>query len=225
MNDSVRNMVIASIVLVLAAMYGGDTLGSWFHWQKEVDFNDDGMTEETIIEFYLEGMQWESEFESGDSDFNEDSEEDGDPDYDDNECAGTSDCDEMHDLMQGKILNLLYVIIIAGGAALYFINDGDQEKAALACLAMGGAGLLAAGLFVLSFPEAFHDDTDAFESDIDDFDEDPSIFGDDSQTTDDENFYYGENVDIDRSWRPGIAFLLVALSGLIGMAAYAELKT
>lgn len=224
MDDSVRNMVIASIVLVLVAMYGGDTLGSWFHWQKEIDYNDEGMTEETVIEFYLEGTKWESEFESGDSGY-EDIDEDGDPDYDDNDCTGNSDCDELSDLMQGKIQNLLYVIILAGGAALYFVNDGDQEKAALACLAMGGAGLLAAGLFVLSFPEAFNDDTDAFESPLDDFDEDPSIFGDDSQTTDEENYYYDENVDIDRSWRPGIAFLLVALSGFIGMGAYAELKT
>ena len=40
MDESTRNLVIASIVLVLAAMYGGDTLGSWFVWDKEVDYND-----------------------------------------------------------------------------------------------------------------------------------------------------------------------------------------
>ena len=224
MNDSVRNMVIASIVLVLAAMYGGDTLGSWFHWQKEIDYNDEGMSEESIIEFYLEGYKWEVEFVGGDSGY-EDDDEDGDPDYDDNDCDASGDCDELYDLMQGKIQNLLYVIILAGGAALYFVNDGDQEKAALACLAMGGAGLLAAGLFVLSFPEALNDDMEPFENNLDDFEDDPSIFGDDSQTTDDDSDYYDENVDIDRSWRPGFAFVLVALSGLVGMAAYAELKT
>ena len=36
----VRNMIIASIVLVLSSLYGGDTLGSWFHWERDVDWND-----------------------------------------------------------------------------------------------------------------------------------------------------------------------------------------
>ena len=98
--------------------------------------------------------------------------------------------------MQGKIQNLLYVIIPAGGAALYFINEGDQEKAALASLAMGGAGLLVAGLFFLNFPEAFDDDTGAFDSELDGFDEDPSIFGDDSLPRDSDS-YYGDNVGVE----------------------------
>ena len=175
----------------------------------------------------MEGYEYEVIINENDGDKEE---YDGDPDYDDNDCSlpdssNSGDCDEMYDLMQGQIQKLLYVVILAGGVALYFINDGDQEKGALACLAMGAAGLLAAGLFALNFPEAFDDDTEAFESSIDDFDEDPSLFGDDKQTTDVDNVWYGENVDIDRNWRPGFAFLLVVLSGIVGMAAYAELKT
>ena len=216
MDDSIRNMIIGSIVLVLASMYGGDTLGSWFHWEKEIDYND-GDSEQSTTEFYLEGYKWEYEFDAGGETGYEDDDADSDPDYDDNDCWG-GDCDEMADLMQGKIQNLLYVVILAGGAALYFVNDGDQEKGALACLAMGGAGLLAAGLFALNFPEAFDDDTEAFEL----IDEDPSLLGDDND--------YGEELGIGAedtkvNWRPGLALILVAFSGLLGMGAYAELKT
>ena len=216
MDDTLRNMIIASMVLVLASMYGGDTLGSWFHWDEEVDWND-GDTASFTSEFYLEGYEYEAEFDAGSDSGMEDTKEDFDADYDDNDCSGSSDCDEMYDLMNGKIKNLLYIILLAGGAALYFLNDGDQEKGALACLAMGGAGLLAVLLFASSFPEAIDDDLDFFES-SDGFDEDPSIFGDDTQKDED------STVETDRSWRPGFAFALVGLSGIIGMAAYFELK-
>jgi len=216
MDDTLRNMIIASMVLVLASMYGGDTLGSWFHWDEEVDWND-GDTASFTSEFYLEGYEYEAEFDAGSDSGMEDTKEDFDADYDDNDCSGSSDCDEMYDLMNGKIKNLLYIILLAGGAALYFLNDGDQEKGALACLAMGGAGLLAVLLFASSFPEAMDDDLDSFES-SDGFDEDPSIFGDDTQKDED------STVETDRSWRPGFAFALVGLSGIIGIAAYFELK-
>ncbi len=81
----------------------------------------------------------------------------------------------------------------------------------------GRCWLLAALLFVVSFPEALDDDLDIFDS-TDGFDEDPSIFGEDTQK--DEDF----NIETDRSWRPGFALALVALSGILGMAAYYELK-
>ena len=217
MDDSVRNMIVGSIVLVLLSMYGGDTLGSWFHWEHDTDFND-GDRGEIVIDFYLKEYKMEGEFNAGSESGLSDDDYDEDFDYDDNDCAVTTDCDEMEDLMQGKIKNLLYIVILAGFAALYFLNDGDQEKGALACMAMGGAGLLAAALFALNFPEALADDLDAFEDPLDGFDEDPSLFGDDKQTSDD-------NVEDERSWRPGFAFALVILSGVIGMGAYAELKT
>jgi hypothetical protein len=216
MDDTLRNMIIASMVLVLASMYGGDTLGSWFHWEKNIDYND-GDASTTIFEFYSEGYEMEYEFDAGTETGMTDTDDKADADYDDNDCSGNSDCDEMYDLMNGKIKNLLYIILLAGGVALYFLNDGDREKGALACLAMGGAGLLAVLLFASSFPEAMDDDLDAFEDSYSDFDEDPSIFGDDSKSTD-------YNEEYDYSWRPGFAFALVGLSGIIGMAAYFELK-
>ena len=217
MDESVRNMIIGSVVLVLLAMYGGQTLSSWFFVKGEMDDEDDtDNTAEFIANFYLEGWEYEITVESG----SDKEDYDDDPDYDDRECSypddgRSSDCDELYDLMQGKIKNLLYLVILAGGAALYFINDGDPEKGALACLAMGGAGLLAAALFALNFPEALDDDTEAFEI----IDDDPSLLGDNND--------YGEDEGIDSqiNWRPGFAFVLVFLSGLVGMGAYAELKT
>jgi len=100
--------------------------------------------------------------------------------------------------------------------ALYFLNDGDQEKGALACLAMGSAGLLAVALFTISFPEALDDDTDAFEV----IDDDPSIIGDNNNFGEE----FSGSLDSEVNWRPGFAFALVGLSGILGMAAYFELK-
>ena len=84
MEDSVRNMIIASIVLVLAAMYGGDTLGSWFQWKKEIDWKD-GDTEEYTSEFYLEEIKAEYEFDAGGQTGYEDSDDNLKIDYDDND--------------------------------------------------------------------------------------------------------------------------------------------
>ena len=89
----------------------------------------------------------------------------------------------------------------------------DEEKEVMTCLAMGGAGLLAKGMFALSFPEALDDDQNSFSE----IGEDPSLFGDES--VDEAGQFEG-----DAKWRPGLAFALVGLSGILGMAAYQELK-
>ena len=218
MDDMIRNMIIGSIVLVLASLYGGDTLGSWFHVDAEIEDKELGGEIELKAEFYLEGYEYEVSV-SGDG---ESEDFDGDVDYDDKDCSspdwdGASDCDEMYDLMQGKIQNLLYIVILAGGAALFFLNDGDEEKGSIACLVMGGAGLLAVMLFATGFPEALDDDTEAFET----VDEDPSVMGDNNDFGED---MFGSDTDSELNWRPGIALALVALSGILGMAAYFDLK-
>ena len=117
----------------------------------------------------------------------------------------------MEELMIEKIQNLLYINIVAGLAALYFLSDNDDEKASLAALVMGVASLAAIFLFATSFPEALDDDLGFFEV----IDEDPTLFG----SYDDEDEDYQEN------WRPDIAVLLVFVSGLLGMAAYFEIKS
>ena len=204
MDDTLRNMIIASIVLVLLALYGGQTLGSWFFVSGEVEDTDSSNSLDFEATFNLEGYEYEVSIRDGDSK----EKEDGKIDYDDNDCSspdygGASDCDELYDLMQGKIQNLLYVIILAGGAALFFLNDGDQEKGALACLAMGSAGLLAVALFAMSFPEALDDDTEAFEM----IDDDPSIIGDNNNFG--EEFFGAPDSEV--NWRPGFAFVLVGM--------------
>ena len=212
MDDSVRKMIIASICLVLAVLVGGRALGSWFYVEGELE-NSSYRSTEFTANFYLEDWEYElSVKEYGDEDNYHDT-----VFYDDNDCSFPDDsdaneCDEMYDLMQGKIQKLLYVVILAGFAALYFLKEGDNEKGEMACLAMGGAGLLAVALFVLNFPEALNDDTAAFDI----ADDNPSLLGDSNNFSDDDN-------EVD--WRPGLAFFLVALSGLIGMRAYTELKT
>ena len=219
MDETSRNMIIASIALVLASMYGGDALGSRFYAEGERT-QDDGDSIEGNVNFNLEGYEYEWEI-SGHND-----ESGGEKqDYDDNDCKldssqftnesnGGGDCDELYDLMQGKIKNLLYIVILAGFAALYFLNEGDREKGAMACLAMGGAGLLAVVVFAVSFPDALDDDTEAFET----VDEDSSLFGDN------DDFESDSSWETEVNWRPGFALALVGLSGILGMAAYSAVK-
>lgn len=218
MDESTRNLVIGSIVLVLAAMYGGDTLGSWFVWDREVDYND-GTDSTTKTNFYLEGLEYEYRYSDPDNVDGGSERDKGNVDYEDNDCTGFgvggNDCEELEDLMMGKIKNLLYIIIVAGFATLYFMTQGaNEEMAANACLVMGGAALLATAMFAMSFPEALDDDMGTYEL----IDDDPSLFGDDKETDDSDGYEY------DRSWRPDIAWVLVLLSGIVGMAAYTELK-
>ena len=206
MDDSVRNIIIGSIVLVLASMYGGDSLGSWFTFEVEGDSPPNPYSFKTSANFML--TEYEIEIEGSNGSFDEKS------DYDDSDAVFCdTDCDELNDLMIGKIQKLLYVVILAGFAALYFLNEGDREKGAMACLAMGGAGLLAVGMFALYFPEALDDDQNSFGE----MGEDPSLFGD-------ESFDEAGQFEGDAKWRPGIAFALVGLSGILGMAAYSAVK-
>jgi hypothetical protein len=213
-------MIIGSIVLVLASMYGGDSLGSWFTFEIGGVVYEDGVVEtenwttervyspfKTSVNFMLTEYEVELEMDGESNDEKSD--------YDDSDAIFCdSDCDELNDLMIGKIQNLLYVVILAGFAALYFLNQDDEEKGAMACLAMGGAGLLAVGMFTLSFPEALDDDQNSFSE----IGEDPSLFGDES--VDEAGQFEG-----DATWRPGLAFALVGLSGILGMAAYQKLNS
>ena len=215
MEESTRNLVIGSIVLVLAAMYGGDTLGSWYSFNGESQSTEDPSGYEMSMNFVLEEVEREDKYTSTDGSTEKDSVS---VDYDDNDC----DCDEIEDLMLGKIKNLLYLVILAGFATIYFMSQGaNEEMAANACLVMGGAALLSTAMFALSFPEAFDDDMEMFEDmrcDFDDDGEDPSFYGSEDCKND------SETIESEWSWRPGLAWVLVLLSGIMGMAAYADLK-
>jgi len=78
--------------------------------------------------------------------------------------------------------------------------------------------LLAVAMFGLSFPEALEDDVGVWElmEDAFDMNTDPSIFGSEDSEED--------GIEYKISWRPDIAFALVGLSGILGMAAYSEVK-
>ena len=189
-------------------------MGSWFVMKVEVENDDEDASVVTTYKYYLTETKWEIEYDGDDMP----DDEDDDTDYDDDECTGDDECEELTGLMVDKIQNLLYVVILAGFAALYFLNEDDEEKGAMACLAMGGAGLLATAMFCLSFPEALEDDTEIFEflEDWYELDVETSLFG-----TEDEK---EDGIERSVSWRPDIAFALVALSGILGMAAYGEVK-
>jgi hypothetical protein len=216
--DSVRNLIVGSIVLVLASMYGGDTMGSWFVMKTEVENDSLDSSYTGTDTYYLTETKSDLEYDGDDMP----DDEDYDTDYDDDECTVDDgeyeECKELTGLMVDKIQNLLYVVILAGFAALYFLNEDDEEKGAMACLVMGGAGLLAVAMFGLSFPEALEDDAGVWEimEDAFDMNTDPSLFGSDNEDEDD--------LEITVSWRPDIAFALVGLSGILGMAAYSEVK-
>ena len=216
MEDSVRNLIVGSIVLVLASMYGGDTMGSWFVMNVEVEIDDESMV--GFDKYYLTETKGELEYEGDDMP----DDVDYDTDYDDDECTVDDgeyeECKELTGLMVDKIQNLLYVVILAGFAALYFLNEDDEEKGAMACLVMGGAGLLTVAMFGLSFPEALEDDAGVWEimEDAYDMNTEPSLFGSENEDED--------GIEITVSWRPDIAFALVGLSGILGMAAYSEVK-
>ena len=218
MEDSVRNLIVGSIVLVLASMYGGDTMGSWFVMKTEVENDSLDSSYTGTDTYYLTETKSDLEYDGDDMP----DDEDYDTDYDDDECTVDDgeyeECKELTGLMVDKIQNLLYVVILAGFAALYFLNDDDEEKGAMACLVMGGAGLLAVAMFGLSFPEALEDDVGIWEIIEESFDmnADPSLFGSEEDEED--------GIEYKISWRPDIAFALVGLSGILGMAAYSEVK-
>ena len=200
MDNSVRNLIVASIVLILASLYGGDTLGSWFVMTSDVSSDD--IEFKGVDKYYL--TEGSSELEWSGTDAPDDQKYDAD--FDDNECSLDGKCKEMTSLMVDKIRYLLYLSLISGFAALYFLNENDFEKGKMACLAMGGSALLAVIMFAIFFPEALDDDIQVWD------DDEPSLWGSESESE------YGVTLEVD--WRPDFAFFLVALSGILGMAAY-----
>ena len=208
MDNSVRNLIVASIVLILASMYGGDTLSSWFVMKSEAEADD--LSYEGTEKYYLTEAKAELEFSGADAP----DDDSYDVDYDDSRCSYSGGkCDELISLMVNKIQNLLYIAILAGFAALYFLNENDVEKGKMACLAMGGAGLLAVIMFGLLFPEVLEDDTETWQRSESStgIDLDSSIAGGEKETRDD--------ASLGISWRPDFAFFLVAISGILGIAA------
>ena len=156
MDNTAKNLVIASIVLTLLVMFGRNALGSWFVLETDSPYAAD----EYKANFYLTEYKGEG------------NEEDVDIEYGD-DYQGIKVLTDMEELMIEKIQNLLYINIFAGIVALYFLSEDDDEKASLSALIMGVASLAAIFLFATSFAEALDDDIGYFDM----MDEDPSLFG------------------------------------------------
>ena len=66
MEDSVRNLIVGSIVLVLASMYGGDTMGSWFVMKTEVENDSIDSSYTGTDTYYLTETKSELEYYGND---------------------------------------------------------------------------------------------------------------------------------------------------------------
>jgi len=205
MDNSVRNLIVASIVLILASLYGGDTLGSWFVMTSDVSSDD--IEFKGVDKYYL--TEGSSELEWSGTDAPDD--RDYTTDYDESECSLDGKCKEMTSLMVDKIRYLLYLSLISGFAALYFLNENDFERGKMACLAMGGSALLAVIMFAIFFPEALDDDVGVWDLESMGIEVEPSLFGSETETED--------GVTFDVAWRPDFALFLVGISAILGIAA------
>ena len=106
-----RNLILASIVLILISMFGGDLLGSWFVHESNVEDSGYLLMEEEI-RFMLEEVEVKSNCEApkaqeiclelygeikGTDDYG----------YDSGECW-----EAMDDIMLGQIMILLYLCLL-----------------------------------------------------------------------------------------------------------------
>tara|TARA_Y100000758_G_C16017884_1_gene409984 strand:+ start:147 stop:1130 length:984 start_codon:yes stop_codon:yes gene_type:complete len=221
MRVMVRNLIIASMALTFFTMFGGNWMGAWFtiHSLEDVE----GVTvSEGVTYFKLDERAFVVET-TYDGETEKDTEN---IDYDDNDCGLAGDCDELDDLMMGKIRVLLYIQLLAGIAVFYFLNtkgvipEKNYDGGEKACLVVGGAGLLALVLFLSSFPEALEDDSQFFEA----LDKDPSFLG--YKEWEDEDAVYNTSLryEFTISWRPSVAPFLVLFSGSAAIGAYLDIK-
>ena len=169
MEDSVRNLIVGSIVLVLASMYGGDTMGSWFVMNVEVEVDDESMV--GFDKYYLTETKAELEYDGDDM---PDDESFG---YDDDECTTDDDgefkeCKELGSFFSN--LKMMFYALIVCGIGLAYIGNSGENMESIPTVA-GVTALLSVAILAYTFmtlPEAFEEDTKLFES----VDEDPAFF-------------------------------------------------
>ena len=209
-------LAFASIFLILIGMFGGDLLGSWFFIESEVEDSgyllienetrfmlsevefvtncDAPKAQEACLEYYGEIRDTE-DYEYGDSE--------------------ESDWEAMEDIMK-QIKGLLYGGLLAACLILYFLNVGEKNRAAIACLFLCGFCILIVLVFVFTFPLAIEEDTKVFS----DIDEKPSLYGNNELETPDPN----DNLVMLTAWQPGVAPLLILLSGVLSGLSYYDIK-
>ena len=244
MRAVIRYLVIASMALSFFALFGGNWAGAWFTIyisEEQYVFEDSQLlwseTSESVTYFKVDEVIFitETKVEGKTED------DSGNIDYEDNNCAynrsdsysergaGGEDCDNLGDLMMGKIGTLLYVQLLAGIAVFYFLNTDDfileenYDRGEKASVVMAGAGLLALILFFFSFPETLEEDLLFFEnlSNVDGGNEDVSFLGS-------KEWEIGSDSDVITqyavAWRPSFAPFLILFSISAAVGAYLEIK-
>ena len=103
MRAMVRNLIIASMALTFFAIFGGNWMGAWFtiHSLEDVE----GSTVSEGVTYFKLGERAFVVEITYDGETEKDTEN---IDYDDNDCGLAGDCDELDDLMMGKIRVLLF---------------------------------------------------------------------------------------------------------------------
>jgi hypothetical protein len=214
MENLPRNLVFASIVLILISMFGGDLLGSWFVDESEVKDSGFLLIEENS-RFMLEEVEIESNCDAPRAqeaclELYGEVRETRDFEY------SSEGWEAMEDIMSGQIRNLLYVCLLSACVILYFLNEKELDKAAIICFLLGGICILTVLIFVITFPMAVEEDTKLFS----DIEESPSIYGSTELESPDPNDSYSYA----SKWRPGIAPLFVLLSGIMALISFYEIK-
>ena len=214
MKNLPRNLVFASIILILTSMFGGDSLGCWFVDESEVKDSGYLLIEEET-RFMLEEVEVKSNCEAPKAqeaclELHGEIKRTEDYGYD------SDGWEAMDDIMLGQIKILLYVCLLFACAVLYFLNEKDVEKSAIGCCFLGGGCILIVLVFIFTFPLAVEEDTNLFS----DVDETPSIYGNKELETPEPNDAY---VYIEE-WRPGIAPLLILLSGIMALISFYDIN-
>ena len=208
-DDELRNFGIGIAVCAILLLYGGETFAIW-NVQIEQDFVDEDIESwEFDIKFGTNEMYIEQPkalTDEGGNGTDSDSKE-----YDDNDCSGSSDCDEMYDFFSNLKI-LLYVLLIGGVFIAYMGNTG--EKMEFAPRVIAGAALVSVLILLyifFSLPAAYDEDTDFF----DDMDEDPAFFSDNKEKTNEGTFF---EADVESKTTFSLGFFIPLVSA--GLAGY-----
>ncbi len=209
-----RNLILASILLIMVSIFGGDLFGSWFVNESKIE--DAGyLVIEDEMRFMLEEVEVKSNCEAPKAqeyclELYGEIKETNDYDYD------SEDWEAINDIMHGQIKILLYLCLLSACAILYFINEKDTDKSAIGCCFLGSGCILIVLLFIFIFPLALEEDTTYFS----DVDETPSIYGKSEFETPDPN----DGQIFVTEWKPGFAPLLVLLSGIMALMSFYDIK-
>ena len=206
--------MLASIILILVSMFGGDLFGSWFFNESEIKDSGFLLVEENS-NFMLEEVEVKNNCDAPKAEelcveYYGDIKDTNDYSY------SSSGWEAMEDIMLGQVKVLLYVCLLTSCAILYFLNEEKKDNAAIACLLLSGICILIVLVFVITFPLAVEEDTKLFSN----IDKSPSIYGNAEEESPDPN----DNLTSSVKWRPGVAPLFILLAGIMALITFYDIK-